>query len=74
MARGCSLLKNDRPVLLAESPGSEAFYEFAVFDLRLDGHTMEDFTEGAHEPQSADARNPFRAITSLRQRRLCPRL
>jgi hypothetical protein len=31
--------------LLIESAGAAPFYEFAIFDLRFDGHTMEDFAE-----------------------------
>ncbi len=34
--------------LLTEAAGPESFYEFAVFDLRLDGYTMEDFVEEPH--------------------------
>jgi hypothetical protein len=45
--------------LLAESPGLESFYEFAIFDLRLDGHTMEDFAE---EPRYYPERNECRII------------
>jgi len=45
--------------LLAESPGPESFYEFAIFDLRLDDHTMEDFTE---EPRYYAERNECRII------------